>query len=73
MAILLTTEYQEIARFSLDYGDVITYGKYTQQDREANTTTYWVKSVYSNPNYNISFDYMNFLKQYNIMKMVLLL
>lgn len=59
MAIMITTEYQEISSISLDYGSVKTYAKYTNQSRESNKTTYWIKAVYYNPNYNVSFSSAN--------------
>ena len=51
MAVLLTKNYQEISRVSLTYGDLIVYAKYSVQSREANTTTYQLKTVFSMTTY----------------------
>ena len=56
MAVLLTTQYQEVGRFDIDYGSIIIYSRYLSQSRENNTTTYQSKSVYSSRR-NVSFSY----------------
>jgi hypothetical protein len=49
MAILLTNNYQEISRVYLDYAQLITYAKYSDQSRDNNTTTYQLKTTYYIP------------------------
>jgi hypothetical protein len=42
----LTTNYQLISSFSLTYGEMRTYAKYSSQSTENNTTTYQIKQTY---------------------------
>lgn len=60
MAILLTKSYQEVSRMSMTYGELVTYAKYSAQDKETNTTTYQLKTVIHMDYYSSwSFDSAN--------------
>ena len=60
MATLLTKSYQEVSRKSMTYGELVTYAKYSAQDRETNTTTYHLKTVvHMDYYYDWTFDSAN--------------
>ena len=48
MAIVLTKSYQVISRIALTYGEIRTYGKYSEQSSANATTKYQLKMTYVN-------------------------